>query len=70
MNPGPQYQIIAASIISFAGFFSVFWGPDHFRRAVRAGRLSPEEARAKIVKVKIYGWAMILCGTALYLIRF
>lgn len=70
MNQGPKFQIIAASILAFAGLFSILWGPDHFRRTVESGRYSRDEARDKIAKVKIYGCAMIICGIVLYTVRF
>jgi hypothetical protein len=70
MNQGPKYQIIAASLLTFAGLFWILWGPDHFRRTIKSGRFSPDEGRAKITKAKIYGCAMIVCGIGLYTLKF
>lgn len=57
---------ILGTLFVIMGLWCILWGPDYFRNTIESGRFSQEEGRDKITKVKIRGYAFILCGIALY----
>jgi hypothetical protein len=55
-------------IMIVAGIWCVWWGPAFCDKNVKSGRISQQQAEAKVKLFRICGWCLIVCAVALILI--